>query len=970
MDAMEKDVTAQSLARLQLWAMVGISLLVALVLGLYFFLAQRADFDSTLSAVKARALQEQQNLLTKQIDAIRHDLDYRRSSTESILRREIQQRVDHAYSIADSLYQQNQGRLNPQQIRALIVEALRPLRFFEGRGYYFIDTLDGMCVLLPTAPQLEGTSFWNNRDPTGHYIMRGLVDATRNPAQAGFSRYHWYPPQQKTMQEKIAYVRVFAPLGWVIGAGEYVYNVEQDLQRAALSQLRTLRFGRDGYVSVFDAQFRVLVSPARPDSEGKTVDAFSGLEKRSVETIIAQARRGDGLVRYQWYRPGSTQAVDKLSYVARYAPWGWTLVTGMYLDDLDSVMATERQAMEARTRQRLMIGGVITLGVLTVALLFSWMFSVRMRGLVRRYQARLEQKNHELEDNARRLQLSAAVFESGCEAIMISDADNRIIAVNQPFTRITGYQPEDVIGQAPQLFTSSHPGGDFYAELRQALLSHGQWDGEVWSRRKDGSVFPEWLRVATVKNSTGQIEYHIATFSDISERKNAEEQIRHLAFYDPLTGLPNRRLLLDRLQQALLHSERVGCHAAVLFIDLDNFKSLNDTKGHDVGDLLLIEVASRLKHSVRQTDTVARLGGDEFVVMLEDLPGDFAQAVSDTEKLAQSLIAAIEQPFGLAQYQHHCSCSMGISVFYGQRESVDELLKHADTAMYQAKAAGRNTARFFVPSMQAALEARLQLEAELRHGIFHDQLRLFYQVQIGVDQRASGAEALVRWQHPQRGLVSPGEFIGLAEETGLIVPLGLWVLEQVCQQLARWAASPLTEPLQIAVNVSARQFHQAGFVDDVHQLLQRYQVNPARLKLELTESLLLDNVADSINTMHALRALGIRFSMDDFGTGYSSLTYIKRLPIDQLKIDQSFIRDLAVDHDDEVIVRAIIAMAHSLKLDVIAEGVETEAQRAFLEQHGCHAFQGYLFGRPMPVAQLEALLAQGEQGEPFGKPSP
>jgi len=258
--------------------------------------------------------------------------------------------------------------------------------------------------------------------------------------------------------------------------------------------------------------------------------------------------------------------------------------------------------------------------------------------------------------------------------------------------------------------------------------------------------------------------------------------------------------------------------------------------------------------------------------------------------------------------------------------------------------------------MQAALEARLQLEAELRHGIAHDQLRLFYQVQIGVDQRASGAEALVRWQHPQRGLVSPGEFIGLAEETGLIVPLGLWVLEQVCRQLASWAASPLTEPLQIAVNVSARQFHQAGFIDDVRQLVQRYQVNPARLKLELTESLLLDNVADSINTMHALRALGIRFSMDDFGTGYSSLTYIKRLPIDQLKIDQSFIRDLTVDHDDEVIVRAIIAMAHSLKLDVIAEGVETEEHHHFLLQHGCRAFQGYFFGRPVPHTDFERAV--------------
>jgi predicted signal transduction protein with EAL and GGDEF domain len=378
-------------------------------------------------------------------------------------------------------------------------------------------------------------------------------------------------------------------------------------------------------------------------------------------------------------------------------------------------------------------------------------------------------------------------------------------------------------------------------------------------------------------------------------------------------------------------------------------------------------VAARLKQCVRETDTVARLGGDEFVVMLENLSVEFAQAVGEAERVATPIIQAMQAPFELAGYQHHSSCSIGVSVFFGCRESVEELLKHADTAMYQAKAAGRGVARFFVPAMQEALEARLKLEAELRQGIAEGQMRLFYQPQIGPGQQVQGVEALVRWQHPERGLAPPGEFIALAEDTGLILPLGNWVLEEACRQLAVWAHSPATAHLHIAVNVSARQFHQAGFAESVHGLIQRHGIHPSRLKLELTESLLLDNVNESIATMQALRTLGIAFSMDDFGTGYSSLTYVKRLPIDQLKIDQSFVRDLTTDRDDEAIVRAIIAMAHSLKLEVIAEGVETEAQRSFLEHNGCHAFQGYLFGRPMPIEQLDSWLAS-TQGRVSGAP--
>ena len=962
---MEQDLAERSLARMLLLGMIGISLLIALALGAHFFFAQQADFNSTSEALRQRALAEQQTLLQRQLESIKQDLDYRRRSAELVLRAEIQQRVEHAYSIASSLYQSNRGRLPDGQIKSMIVEALRPLRFFDGRGYYFVDTQDGLCVLLPTAPQLEGSSLWDNRDPNGHYIMRGLVEATQNIQQAGFSQYHWYPPGEKVMRAKIAYVRAFAPFNWVIGAGEYISNVEADLQRASLAQLRSTRFGRHGYVVVVSADGRVLVSPTRPQSEGLLAQQLSGLERETLDKVLAQAKRGDGPLRYTWNRPDTRTPEEKLSYVSTYQPWGWVLVTGVYLGEFDHIMRAEHQAMRLRTRERLWEGGLLVLALLAGAGAFSWVFTRRMGAMVRRYQASLEQKNSELERHAHQLQLAAAVFESGSEAVLICDANNQILTINRPFSQITGYSADEVRGRTPSMFASGMHDQAFYAAMWKSLTDTGQWDGEIWNRRKDGSTFPEWLRIAVVRNAAGKVENYIATFSDISERKSAEEQIRHLAFYDPLTGLPNRRLLLDRLHQALLNSERNGRHAAVLFIDLDNFKALNDTQGHDVGDLLLIEVAGRLKRCVRENDTVARLGGDEFVVMLESLSSEFAQAVGEAERVTEPIIHAMQQPFLLEGYAHHSSCSIGVSVFFGRRESVDELLKHADTAMYQAKAAGRGVARFFVPAMQEALEARLKLEAELRQGIAEGQMRLFYQPQIGPGQQVQGVEALVRWQHPERGLAPPGEFIALAEDTGLILPLGGWVLEEVCRQLAVWAQSPDTAQLHIAVNVSARQFHQANFADSVRAQITRHGVNPARLKLELTESLLLDNVNESIATMQTLRRLGVVFSMDDFGTGYSSLTYVKRLPIDQLKIDQSFVRDLTSDRDDEAIVRAIIAMAHSLKLEVIAEGVETEDQRRFLEHSGCHAFQGYLFGRPMPIEQLDAWLAeQGRQKKP------
>jgi diguanylate cyclase (GGDEF)-like protein len=414
--------------------------------------------------------------------------------------------------------------------------------------------------------------------------------------------------------------------------------------------------------------------------------------------------------------------------------------------------------------------------------------------------------------------------------------------------------------------------------------------------------------------------------------------------------------LLDRLQQALAVSARNGRHGALLFLDLDHFKIVNDTRGHAMGDQLLIEVARRLRTCVREDDSVARLGGDEFVVVLEDLSSEADEAATQTELVAEKIRNELGQPYILKDYECLSTVSIGISLFFNHRESAEDLLMHADVAMYQAKAAGRNAIRFFDPQMQTALEVRAALEKDLRHALEKQQFRLYYQIQVDSLHRPLGAEVLLRWEHPERGLVSPMQFIPLAEETGLIVPIGLWVLQTACAQLKEWQNDALTRDLTLAVNVSAKQFHRADFVVQVQRVLLESGAQPSQLKLELTESIVLENVEDTISKMREIKALGVSFSMDDFGTGYSSLQYLKRLPLDQIKIDQAFVRDISTDPSDAAIVQTIIAMTEALGLDVIAEGVETQAQHEFLDLHGCHAFQGYLFGKPVPLDEFERLL--------------
>jgi diguanylate cyclase (GGDEF)-like protein/PAS domain S-box-containing protein len=563
-----------------------------------------------------------------------------------------------------------------------------------------------------------------------------------------------------------------------------------------------------------------------------------------------------------------------------------------------------------------------------------------------------ERKRAELE-----LRIAASAFETD-EPRVVTDANGIILKINKAMAKSSGYAADEVVGQTPELFQSGQHSEDFYREMWKTIRRTGRWDGEVWDRRKCGEVYPKWLSISAVTDADGVVTNYIGTHYDLSEQKKAEVKIEALAFFDQLTGLPNRTLLLDRLKQAMTSSGRSERYSALLFVDLDNFKALNDTQGHVIGDAFLKLVAQRLKSCVREVDTVARLGGDDFVIVLSCLSTSQAEAAIGTEAVVEKILASLKQPYQLNAAIHHGTASIGATLFKGTMTSSEELMKQADLTLYKAKAAGRNTCHFFDPAMEVAVRERAALEKDLRTALDDRQFLLHYQAQVTSGQRLIGAEVLVRWQHPQRGMVAPADFIPLAEETGLILPLGHWVLETACRQLAKWAGQAEFAALTIAVNVSARQFRQMDFVDEVMSVLKSTGANPFRLKLELTESLLVDNVENIIEKMFALKAKGIGFSLDDFGTGYSSLSYLKRLPLDQLKIDQSFVRDVLIDPNDAAIARTIIALADSLGLGVIAEGVETAAQRDFLEAAGCHAYQGYFFGRPLALNEFERLVVR------------
>ncbi len=810
------------------------------------------------------------------------------------------------------------------------------------------------------------------RGPAGKAVRSGQVVAVRDLA-----RGRGHHPQA----DKLLGLGLRAVVCLPLKAGDHTFGVlylyaDQVLHAGAEETQLLDAMAADVSFGVHSLRTRAeqqrlqsaLLKVASAVSAGTGTQFFDQLAENMAQALDAQVAC---VARFVSPGAGAPERVVTLSYVAQ----GEVQPNGEYplLDTPSHHLLRHRQYVVAdraaelyprapilaSTAARSYVGQQLTgsdgrpLGVLFVAFtatLEQAQFVVHMLQIFAA-RATAELERQEADAHIRR---QASLLDKARDAILVRDLDGCITYWNHGAEQLYGWRSDEVLGRRVRELLYADPAA--FDRAMATVLRDGDWNGELAHRSRDGRTLEVEGRWTLVRDEAGAPEAVLAIHSDIGQRKASEREIQRLAFFDPLTGLPNRMQLLERMGDALVLAEQQGSGGALLFIDLDNFKTLNDTLGHDKGDQLLQIVGQRLRGCVRAPDTVARLGGDEFVVLVQGLSGAEGPRADAARLLGDKVLATLAEPYRLAGYQVRSTPSVGIALYGGSPTSVGELLKQADMAMYEAKMAGRNTLRFFDPAMQHAVAERAQLEADLREGLAHGQFLLMYQPVVDAAGDILGVEALARWAHPQRGMVSPGTFIPLAEETGLILPLGRWVLQTACRQLAAWQHLPGRGHLTVAVNVSSRQFRDVGFVQEVVGVLQETGAPAGQLKLELTESLLVEDMQATIAIMEALRAHGVGFSLDDFGTGYSSLAYLKRMPLAQLKIDQSFVRDLLQDASDAAIVKTIIALAASLDLQAIAEGVETQEQRDWLAAAGCTLYQGYLFARPLPADQLERLL--------------
>jgi diguanylate cyclase (GGDEF)-like protein/PAS domain S-box-containing protein len=934
------------------------------------------DLEQRTAHIRQSYTEQKEQLIKEQVlrvaSRIKHDL----SLTDGITRKRIHTRVSEAHAIASHIYEQNKEQRSDDEIKRMILDALRPVRFEDGVGYYFITTENGDVVLNAANPELENTNVLDLKDAKDDLFIRKFIKIAGEKSGEGFHQYQWRKPGITGNDfTKLAFVKRFDPYGWVIGTGLYTTDTKEQLKEDLLNAIMRVRFGAEGYIFVANYDGDILVSNGKRFINRKFWEVFdkNPEESRRIYYMgheVALKPDGD-YIYYSHPRLSDPAKISrKTSFIYGIPDMNLFVGAGLYLDDVDDEIETLHQSLNQHIISRFAYFSVIVAVMILFNLLLIGWFGRHItndfrlfisffnratntkqlidRSLIEfdeldslaRYANRMLKEREGLEE---KMQTFYQAIEQSPISVVITDTEGNIEFANTAYEEASGYRVHELVGQKHDFFDPEGTPHKIAEELLKTIHSGESWNGELLCSRREGDSFWVHTNIAPVVDESGQVRHYLAISEDITEKKLQQEQILHQAHFDSLTDLPNRFLSLDRLSQLVKEAQRDGEHVAVLFLDLDDFKKINDSLGHETGDKLLIDAAQRLESVVRKQDTVGRLGGDEFIVLL----GGLAEP-SDAQTSAENLLEQFRTPFRIDGRDLILTSSIGISVYPEDGDDATVLLRNADSAMYHAKESGRNTYSYFTDAMNQEVSRRLNLEEQIHGAIERREFTVFYQPQIEIASgRIIGAEALLRWNNPAIGNVSPVEFIPVAEQTGMIIPLGKLVLQEALDAAREWQ-SEFDDRFRIAINLSPRQFRDPDLVQYIEGSLGDFGIGGESLELEITEGVLLSGHTYVQQSLAAFNRLNISLAMDDFGTGYSSINYLRSYPFDVIKIDRSFVNDITSDPKDRELINAMIAMAHGLNLKVVAEGVETTEQLQHLKELGCDYAQGYLFSKPVP----------------------
>jgi len=899
--------------------------------------------------------------LTSSTDAIRSMVQ---TSAKVSVRNRLRAIAEKNLDILASLEEQVRAGRMPEAKAKLMAERVLLSQSIGETGYIYTITTKGVIEVHPNKAM-------RGRDMSGHWLGQQQAQLLE-----GYLEYNWANPGETQERPKALYMAYFEPWDWIISVSSYREEfyalVDIDDFRSGVD---SFRFGESGYAFIVTGQGEMVVHP------WLTGDVSQALDANWSKLFDKMSSLRNGKLVYLWKDPGREEPRQKLMFF-RYIPeLDWIVASASYLDEVYAPLDRLRNAV-------LLIAGISLLLILPLSFYLGSSMTRPLSRLASRmddavnsdqsvradengpgevgelarhfnqYMLRLDESRDglraEIEERIQaeqQLKLFEKVFENALEGISITDEKGIIVAVNPAFTQITGYQPGEVLGKNPRVLKSERHESDFYGEMWKSLKDVGSWSGEIWNRRKDGESYPEILSISSIRDDDGKIVNYVAVFHDISDMKLKDEQIEHQAYHDALTGLPNRILIQDRLSVSISHAHRAKSKVAVLFLDLDNFKDINDSLGHALGDMLIQSVAGRLSALYREEDSVARLGGDEFLITVVDVEDE-----REVVELAERLLSTFDEPFTIKGHELSVTPSIGVALYPDDGADPTTLIKNADIAMYQSKAKGKNAYFLFTQEMNDRISQRLKLESDMRQALKDKEFTVYFQPKVDIKSGlVVGMEALVRWHQSDGTVVSPADFIPLAEQTGLIVPLGEFILETSCKAMQVLDGIGCSD-LKVSVNLSPLQFEQEDLVDMVLANLEKNGLPSSRLELEITESTLMTNIEASIAKLNLLVEHGVSISIDDFGTGYSSLYYLKNFPIDVIKVDQSFVRDITDDQSDAQIVETIILMARNLGIGVVAEGVETKEQLDLLDSFGCELVQGYYYSRPLPLEDVIEYL--------------